>query len=271
VNSPHLTDLSPTVLAAAIQSNLYDYFHWLGGSPKTDFYHTPILYRWHTGIPHPWFNGVHTPYPPDSSADRVIRDTLGYFRSNYVDAITWWLGPDPSARAWENWLIAHGLVEDRHTPGMALDLSRLRPPERVPPGLTIHPVETQTQLRDWVRAFIAGYELPPALETPYYDLIAPLGLDTPVRYYAGYWNGQIVATSTVFMGSGVAGLYNDSTLPAARGQGLGAALTLAPLRWAAQQGVRAAILQSSFMGYGLYRRLGFEKLCDMTYYYWSLQ
>ncbi len=60
-----------------------------------------------------------------------------------------------------------------------------------------------------------------------------------------------------------------ATLPAARGRGVGAAMTIAPLYEARQMGYHGGILQSSQMGYPLYRRLGFQHLCAMEHFYWE--
>ncbi|MGZ8515517.1 MAG: GNAT family N-acetyltransferase, partial [Candidatus Limnocylindrales bacterium] len=48
------------------------------------------------------------------------------------------------------------------------------------------------------------------------------------------------------------------TLPDARGRGLGRAITLAAMRHGAGAGAAIAVLQSSEVGYRLYRGLGFE-------------
>jgi len=36
-------------------------------------------------------------------------------------------------------------------------------------------------------------------------------------------------------------------------------------------GYRAGVLQSSEMGFGVYRKLGFEKLCAMEHFYWKTE
>jgi len=78
-----------------------------------------------------------------------------------------------------------------------------------------------------------------------------------------------VATSTLFLGAGVAGIYNVATVSEARGQGIGANLTVLPLQQARAMGYRAGVLQSSAMGFGVYRRLGFQQLCAMDHFYWK--
>ncbi|HEX4992439.1 MAG TPA: GNAT family N-acetyltransferase [Rubrobacteraceae bacterium] len=83
-----------------------------------------------------------------------------------------------------------------------------------------------------------------------------LGDDVPWRHYLGRLGGEPVATSTLFLGAGVAGIYFVSTVEEARRRGIGAATTLAPLREARE------------MGYPVYRRLGFEEYCRIGLYEW---
>jgi GNAT superfamily N-acetyltransferase len=58
-------------------------------------------------------------------------------------------------------------------------------------------------------------------------------------------------------------------VPDARGQGIGTALTLVPLREARAMGYRVGILASSPMGLGVYRGLGFQEYCKFGIYMWK--
>jgi ribosomal protein S18 acetylase RimI-like enzyme len=80
-------------------------------------------------------------------------------------------------------------------------------------------------------------------------------------------HGKPVATSTLFYGGGAAGIYDVATLPELRGKGLGAALTLQPLLDARSQGYRIGVLQSSEMGFNVYKKLGFRHLCQIENFY----
>jgi ribosomal protein S18 acetylase RimI-like enzyme len=85
------------------------------------------------------------------------------------------------------------------------------------------------------------------------------GVSVPhTRTYLALLDGQPVATSQLLLPAGVAGIYNVTCLPEARGQGIGAAVTLAPLVEARRRGYGVAVLQASDLGYSVYRRLGFR-------------
>jgi ribosomal protein S18 acetylase RimI-like enzyme len=264
-----LTHLTPAALAAATKNNLYAFFRCLGQSSQAEFSEAGGLARWHTQIPHPWFNGVLSTRPAADDEEATVQSVLGYFDSRDVSSFTWWLAPRLPVSAWEACLRPVGFRYDTSTPGMAADLARLRPGSAAPAGLSIQRVQDLKALRVWASTFITGYELPGPLAAALYDLTAGLGLDLPLRHYVGFLDGEPVAASTLFLGAGVAGIYNVATIPEARGRGLGSQLTLTPLREAQALGYRAGVLQSSEMGFPVYHRLGFEKVCVIDHFYWS--
>ncbi|HXQ37494.1 MAG TPA: hypothetical protein VN843_26015, partial [Anaerolineales bacterium] len=69
--------------------------------------------------------------------------------------------------------------------------------------------------------------------------------------------------------AGVAGIYNVTCIPEARGQGIGAAVTLASLLNGRELGYRVGILQASSMGRKVYQRLGFQDFGKLSVYLWE--
>jgi ribosomal protein S18 acetylase RimI-like enzyme len=152
---------------------------------------------------------------------------------------------------------------------MAIDLHEMNESIRAVDGFEIHEVRDEESLRIWAGIFVNGYGLPSDWESLTTDLWLKLGLDFPMLNYLGYLNGKPVSTSSVFHGGGVAGIYCVATLPEGRGKGIGAAITLKPLQDARQLGYRIGVLQSSRMGFDVYKKLGFRHLCQIENFYLS--
>ena len=265
---PILTDLSTPSLVRAIKDNLYGYFHGLGRSEITEMDEGPGWLRWCTPISHSWFNGVICSRPPVEGDAALVESTLAFFHSRGTPAITWWFSPGQPPAEWAPYLQAHGFRFENNTPGMALALDILPANQRLPAGLEIVRVEDSSALETWVDVFAEGYPIPAEIKPHLLTLLAELGLELPTSHYLGLLDSHPVATSNMFLGAGVAGVMFVATLPAARGRGVGAAMTLRPLYDARQLGYQAGILQSSQMGYPIYRRMGFQHLTAMEHFYW---
>lgn len=262
-----LTNLAPSALAMAIKANLYAFFQSLRLSSQVAFHDSSQGFRWHTAIAHSWFNGFLSTQPPTDGASQTVRDTLAYFQSQAVTGFTWWLASHLEPAAWSPHLLSHGFIYNDQTPGMAIDLSALPPPVEHS-SVTIQRVEDQPALAAWTRTFAQGYGLPDSVAPVFLALMESLGTAFPFHHYLGLLNDQPVAAATLFVGAGVAGIYNVATLAPVRGQGIGSAMTLTALYEARDLGYRAGVLQSSEMGYSVYQRLGFQKLCQMDHFYW---
>jgi predicted GNAT family acetyltransferase len=72
--------------------------------------------------------------------------------------------------------------------------------------------------------------------------------------------GENVATAMAFDHDGDCGVFNVSTLEAARGRGLGTALTAHQVHDAVARGCSTASLQSTGMAEGIYAAVGFRDL-----------
>jgi GNAT superfamily N-acetyltransferase len=152
---------------------------------------------------------------------------------------------------------------------MAVHLMALNEELITPSNLTIELVGDVKTLEQWIQALTIGYGIPASVGNLLLDSLASLGSELPWRHYTGWLAGRPVACSSLLLGAGVAGVYAVGTVPEARGQGIGAALTLAALREARAMGYRIGILGSSQMGLGLYRRLGFQEYCKFGICIWE--
>ncbi len=265
-----LTDLTPSSLAAANKANLFGYNSYLGRSPAADYRNTPQVTWSFTGIPHPFLNNILRADLSGPDVPGAVRGILEECRARGVTALSWWVEAGTRPANLGETLLACGLEYDGNTPGMAVDLAKLDDHGLSVPGLVIEKVQGPQALASFASVAAAGFELPPGSEKGCFTLLEGLGYDLPLASYLGIYNGEPVAISQVFLGEGVAGIYWVATLPAGRGKGIGAAMTLAPLLDARRMGYRAGILQSSPMGYPVYQRLGFVENCRLPYYTWKV-
>ena len=261
-----LHDLSVSALVAAIKASPIEWRRTLGRSPTVEFYDSPGVTWLLTGLPTPSLNTVLLAQVEPEDVDEIIDRTRAHFESRGVTTVSWWIHPDTQPADLGLHLVDHGLTYREGAPGMAVDLLALNEDLPTPAGLAIKLVEDTTALKQWAYASILGFGLDETYVDPWFDLFAALGFDLPLRNYLGILNGKPVATSQLLLGAGVAGIYVVATLPGARRQGIGAAITLAPLRHARALGYRIGILHASRLGEGVYRRLGFQEYCRMSHY-----
>ena len=264
-----LVDASSAASRGAVVNNLIDYFVSLDQSDGAEVQSGPGYTRWHTPISHPWYNGVTCTLSPDKDACRFAEESIEHFKARDVRVFSWWCRSAQSLTEWEPVLASLGFRRDDATPGMAVCLPSLHREYPFSPRLEIRVVRDLPALAEWVHTLIVGYELPRDWEDSFYRMLAGMTLDWPVHYYLGYLNGHPVATSNAYLASGVVGVYCVATLPEARGQGLGAAVTLASLEDGERLGYHVGVLQSSKMGYGVYQRLGFQHVCQIDHFVWA--
>jgi ribosomal protein S18 acetylase RimI-like enzyme len=145
------------------------------------------------------------------------------------------------------------------TPLMAIELHNLIDDRPRPAGLTIEEVVDEDSLRLFFDIWHRGYPMPKPLATRFAEVSIEIGVESDViKYYLGYIDDQPVATSWLFLGAGVAGLFAVTVLTEGRGRGLGTEMSLHPLREAHEMGYHIGVLDATQQGYGIYKRIGFE-------------
>lgn len=182
----------------------------------------------------------------------------------------WRVGPSTGPTGLARHLIAHGLAHGGDTTGMAVDLLALNEDVATPSGLTIEQVGDADALHKWIHAVAVSFEHPDSVADVLFEAHARpgFGADLPWRLYIGLLDGEPVAAARLFLAVGVAGIFHVATIPGARRQGIGTAMTLAALREARSMGYRIGVLHAAPGGLGVYRRLGFEEYCKLQLYLW---
>jgi GNAT superfamily N-acetyltransferase len=254
----------------AIKTNWENYHYCLGQSPSVELSIGRYLTWFVTNVPDHFMNLVVCTQLPSEGADELIGNALAYFRSLHIKKVSWLAEEGVPADEIKKHLLAHGLTSnDSFGANMAVDLRSV--PEDLPirPGLEIVRVEDKGTLQEWIHIASIGFGVAEEFEQVWYDFFVEAVFEQPFWTYLAFLNGQPVGTSQLFLSAGVAGIYNVTCVPEARGQGIGAAITQAPLLDAKAIGYRVGILQASKLGYPVYRRLGFQDFGKMSVYLWE--
>jgi GNAT superfamily N-acetyltransferase len=262
-----LIDFSPIFVIPAIEESLREYWGNYGRAPGSEFEDSQGLLRVYTGIPFSFLNGVSSYQLSTDQTDEAIEETNHFFQVRHA-TWEWMVGPQPSPQSLPESLVKHGFEAGGDSPGMAARLDAINQELPMPDHLEIIPVEDAETLRTWGITILDGFELPD-LYPGFVNLECSLGCQPYYRRYLGILRGQPVATSALYLGKHVAGIYCVATVPAARKLGIGAAATLRALQEARTEGYQIAVLQASHMGRSVYQRLGFQEFS--TLYGYSLE
>jgi hypothetical protein len=210
-------------------------------------------FRFVSGEPHPFGNFLFLERGlSHSEIPRLVEPLLQCHAPSAV------LAPGTARQEIAECLAACGFDPVGAMPAMAVAIDRL-PETPLPPGYQFGRIVTAVDAAAWTAAFAEGYEIPPGLSRHFSpETVAhESGSAAALQYFGIQHKGRLVATSCMFLHGGVAGIYSVATIPSERGRGLGATMTAEPLRSVQSLGYRVAVLQSSPMGFPLYRRLGF--------------
>ncbi len=258
----------PTDLVRAIEENSVEFLLALGRAGGGDERADERIHWTIGGSPIGYHNCVVRADLDVANADAAIAESRELMRAKGVPG-SWHVGPSMRPGDIGERLLAHGF-ERSSEPGMAADLDDI-PEIEQPPGLTIERVGSEAELDNYAEVLSLGFGEGPKEARWVRSMYSKIGLGgaVPWRHYLGRIDQRPVATATLFLAAGAAGVYFVSTVPDFRGRGIGSAITRASMLAARELGYHKAVLGSSPMGHGVYRRLGFEVLCSIGVYEWS--
>jgi GNAT superfamily N-acetyltransferase len=251
----------------AVTANWIEFYAHLGEAPEAEFSAGPPIGWLLTGISDAFLNVVfRTELPRDRPGD-VIDDALAHVRARRIAALSW-LNPGSDVG---RLLAARGLTLEPGGTAMAADLAAVPDAGPSPEGVAIEAVRDDASLRSWVDVMRIGFGTPEVDEPALFQLFAGVRSAERLLSFLALLDGRPVATSQLFLGTAVAGIYNVTCRPEARGRGIGTAVTAVALLEARRRGFGTAILQASDVGRPVYTRLGFRDYGRLGEYRFSLE
>ena len=258
--------MTDRTLVTAVERDFIAAWWLLADVTDAERHDDPSIRWFRTGLPDVYCNQVLVTRLGDADADATIADVLGRVGRGGAP-FTWWVMPSFAPADLAARLEGRGLHPERAWPAFALPLRDLPAPPPVP-GLEIRRVENDADLDVYLG--IVGQTL--SSSDAFTGLLGDAGRrigyaeDAPEEHLIGLMEGSPVATASLLVAGGAAGLYNVATLEPARRRGIGAAMTVAAVRRGAARGLSIATLQASTMGRPIYERLGFRFVCDLVPY-----
>jgi ribosomal protein S18 acetylase RimI-like enzyme len=263
-----LADFSPASTATAVEANLFSLFEQLQAWPRLEVHDDGACQWTLSHLPFPLFNSVMRTRLDGAAADAVIDARVRDCAHRSVPML-WWTGPSTTPWDLGERLERRGFLLEPAI-GMAGDIDHIgAQPSDV--AIEVQPVRDSATLAVWTRVLCHAFGAPHTFGEAFADLAAAIGLgpSSNFRHFLAVVNGEPVATCSLFLGAGVAGIYDVGTLPERRRRGFGAAITRAAIADAAAAGYRVAILHSSALGAAMYRSIGFTDVCAIGQYVWA--
>ncbi len=250
-------------LAGAVERDFVAAWWLLADAAHVERSDEPHLRWFHAGVPDMHLNTVLVTHLEEDEADAVIDETIARMRERGAP-FAWWIMPSSRPSDLAARLTARGLVDDGPWPGYAIAVNELRDPPPVG-GLQIRRVRSQDDFDMYLGVYAPILSPSPAFTELFTRAARRIGFaeDVPEEHFIGLLHGEPVATVSLVTAGGSAGIYNVTTVDAARRRGIGAAMTVAAARHGGERGFDLATLQASTMGRPVYERLGFEFVCDL--------
>lgn len=257
-------------LLAAMEYNYNDYANYVSRLPYMRLQQSPEITLLLSEKFPPWNVVLRTQLTSQNVATS-IEAILAQFRALNLP-LAWHILPSTQPPNLERHLIEGGFLLFDEEPHMVIEPATIALHTQHLPNFTIERVNDTTSFAQWYETTLAGFFTDmPTLGQVCFDVYTTVGFDpqSPFLHYIGYMNDEPVAASTLFLAGGIAGIYDVSTLPSARGKGFGTAITQTALQEAQRLGYRYVCLQASEMGYPIYKRIGFKEQFRERKYRWS--
>lgn len=247
-------DLSHTAKPAQIQENMIVYMRLFAGLPGMVMRDNEAFW-FVSNKPAPGDNILRARWP-DEGAEEGIDEILAQV-ARHVDEISWMVFPGDRPADLGRRLEARGMPGGPGGYWLWADLSSLVPVPAVPDDFHIERVTGDQMLAEWVKVSEAGFGADLAC---FYDAYARHGYGPGAfsLHYTGYLGDTPVTSATLLDAGGTAAIYDLSTPPEYRRQGLGGALTHALLNEICWRGYTDTWIWSSRMARSLYQEMGFS-------------
>lgn len=260
-------DSKENVLLQSVIQGRFDFF--TSGSdysplPEADFRETDqnFLYAW--GMDYVCGNGVIEKDGERIPTEKEIDRAIEYFTSKNLPFM-WW----SSAKILETKGFQFGGI----LTGIALDISQGVPSKPTASSdLKIKIVQSDLEVKAFTELAANAFAMNPKASEQWLALNDSVMKKDGQVHFMAYLNGAPVGTVTLSVSPSSAGIWNLATLPEYRKHGIGGALVHAALVEARKRHYDQvmAILMPKGMAWGLFKKMGFNPVCNFPFYIYGV-
>ena len=161
----------------------------------------------------------------NQNVHECIQKILKIYREKNLP-ICWLVGPDSFPTTIDELLTRYGLNQSMDLDGIFADINPELTKITIPADVKLVCVDKKTQFKDWIRPIQYVYKMSDLATECYRKVFEELFAKTNAfKHYISYYQGEPIASSTLFLGSDSAGLYNRASLPLSAKLGYRLALT----------------------------------------------
>jgi ribosomal protein S18 acetylase RimI-like enzyme len=204
--------------------------------------------------------------PHSNDFDTRLREAARYFKDR-TGRWSFWLCEDllevSDRRRARLTLADCGFRAISHPPGMVAN--KILPPTRELPTLEVHKVSNKKLQNAFAEITALSFEIPYNIaQTVYAHDRAWRG---EYQGYVGFANGRPAAIVAIVVAAEAIGVYSLATDPSHRRRGYAESVMRAAVQDAQERtGIERVVLQSTEVGYPLYRRMGFRDTTRFSVY-----
>lgn len=230
---------------------------------------TPEYIRADCGLPSDTFNvTVLLRHGLTAENEAILEEAVHYFTGK-KNPMALWSWEHKDSVTFET-LRQAGLQEAETNIAMYANLDALDPGTDCPADFRIKEITSREEADQFgaVLASLFGESEEGVNVRAFYRKISALPLQehSPMKLYIGLYREQPVSTGTLMFTDDSVGIYDIATLAEFRGRGFGSAMFRFLIGEARKGKPRLCVLQASPDGIGIYKRAGFEPVCEVTVY-----
>lgn len=252
-------DIHDNAIVEVIEESWWEIMKYLASTPWGIIREDKYLKKAFIGL----WDGVLITNLNEQNVDQKIKETTEWY-SKHGTQYLWIVSPNSKPKTITQHLEKHGFKHRSTASAMAIDLKKLGETPTIP-NLELRRVTKTETLPIWSEVFLVGHGYGNILSEGT-KMFNAIGVGGSAVKYLGYYKGKPVSSSQIYFGEKVARLNFVSTMPDARGKGIGSAISLASLNDARERGYKVAVLNATDMGYPIYKRFGFTDICKIKIY-----